>query len=105
LARILIAKPVPTFAECALGLFNFFAPHFELQPSVLGLGQLLLRLRQGVRGLVEALAILAEQIGVVKEALLLGDLGLQLGDGLGQRVQRMLLVEAQPSFGHSGRRD
>src|SRR4051812_24888790 len=105
LARILFAKAVPTFAKCTLGLFNLFAPHFELQPFVLGLGQLLLRLRQSVGSLIEALAILAEEIGVVKEALLLGDLGLQLGDGLGQRFQRVLLVEGQPSSRAAGRRD
>src|SRR3954464_4639593 len=105
LARIPFAKAVPTFAKCTLGLFNLFAPHFELQPFVLGLGQFLLRLRQSVGGLIEALAILAEEIGVVKEALLLGDLGLQLGDGLGQRLQRVLLVEGQPSLRDAGRRD
>src|SRR3954471_16201305 len=105
LARILFAKAVLTFAKCTLGLFNLFAPHFELQPFVFGLGQFLLRLRQSVGSLVEALAILAEEIGVVKEALLLGDLGLQLGDGLGQRFQRVLLVEGQPSSRAAGRRD
>ena len=79
-------------------LFDLFAQHFELQPFVFGFRQFLLRLRQRVRGLVEFLAILVEEIGVVKKALLLGDLGLQLGDGLRQRFQRVLLVEIQPAL-------
>src|SRR3954454_17815403 len=39
LARIPFAKAVPTFAECSVGLFNLCAPHLQLQPFFLGLGQ------------------------------------------------------------------
>ena len=77
----------------ASSLFDLFAQHFKLQPLVLGLLQFLLRLGQRIRGLVELLAILLEQIGVVKMPLLFCNLGLQFGDGLRQGLQRVLFVE------------
>src|SRR5215470_18635637 len=55
LARILVAKPVPTFAECALCLFYLFTEHFQLKPAVFGRGQLLLRFGHRVGSLVECL--------------------------------------------------
>ena len=50
------------------------------------------------RRLVECLAILGVEVGIVEQLLLLRDLGLQLLDGLRQRFQRVLLVEVQPAL-------
>jgi hypothetical protein len=47
--------------------------------------------------LVELPAILLEQVGIVKVALLPCDLGLQFRDFLGQRFQRVLLIEIEPA--------
>src|SRR5437773_5327414 len=47
LARILVAKPVPTFAEYALGLFYFFPQDFQFQPAVFGRRELFLRCGDG----------------------------------------------------------
>src|SRR5580704_6141939 len=77
------------------GAFYLFTHHFKLQPAVLGFLQFVLSRRQRVRCLVEFLPILVVEIGIVKEPLLLGDLGLQFGYGLRQCFQRVLLVEIQ----------
>src|SRR5882724_13261433 len=79
-ARILVAKPVPTFAEYALGLFYFFPQDFQLQPPVFGRRELFLRGGNGGGSLVEFLAIFPVEIGIVKQALLFCDLRLQLFD-------------------------
>ena len=65
-----------------LCLFYLFTQHFQLQPAVFGRGQFLLRLGHGVGCFVESFAIFGVEIGIVKPALLFGDLGLQLLDGL-----------------------
>src|SRR6476469_2391774 len=59
------------------GLFDFFAQHFELQPAILGGGKLLLRLRDRSGSLVELVAIFSVEVGIVKQLLLPGDLGVQ----------------------------
>src|SRR6266700_6127676 len=80
------------------GLLNFLAQNFKFQPFVLGGGELILgdRDRSGRR--VECLAILPVEIGIVKQALLLGDLRLQLGDRRRQLFQCVFLVEGQPAL-------
>src|SRR6185437_7234164 len=80
-----------------LRLFDLFAQNFQLQPAVFGRSQLLLRLRDRGRNFLEFLAILGIEIGIVKQALLPGNLLLQLGDGLRQRFQRVLFVEIEPA--------
>src|SRR5262245_31217490 len=82
----------------SLCLFYFFPQDFQFQPSILGRRQFGLRGGDGGGSLVEFLAIFPVEIGVVKQALLLGDLGLQLFDGLRQRLQRVFLVEAEPAL-------
>src|SRR4051812_41884411 len=59
-----------------LGLFDLFAQHFKFQPFVFGFLQFPLRFCQRIGGLIELLAVLLEQIGVVKMPLLFGDFGL-----------------------------
>ena len=80
-----------------LCLFNFFTEHFQLQPFVFSFSQFLLRLRQRIRGLVKSLAVLPVEIGIVKNALLLCNFGLQFRDRLRKRFQRVLFVEIQPA--------
>src|SRR6266571_5053790 len=60
----------------ALGLFDRFTQHFKLQPPVLCLLQFPLGFCKLIRGLIELLAILLEQIGIIKMPLLVCDLGL-----------------------------
>jgi len=60
----------------ALGLFDRFTQHFKFQPPVLCLLQFPLGFCKLIRGLIELLAILLEQIGIVKMPLLFCDLGL-----------------------------
>src|SRR3954447_14857466 len=57
----------------ALGLFDLFTQHFEFQPLVFRFLQSPLRFGKCIRGLVEFLAIVVEQVGVVKPMLLFGD--------------------------------
>ena len=52
----------------------------------------------GIGGGIELFAIFLVKIGIVKDALLLGDLGLQFGDGRWQGFQRVFFVEGQPPF-------
>src|SRR6185312_3692977 len=59
------------------GLLYLFAQHFQLQPSILGRRQLFLRLCDRRRSRVEFLAILGVEVGIVKQLLLFGNLGLQ----------------------------
>jgi hypothetical protein len=49
--------------------------------------------------LIELLAILLEQVGIVKMPLLFGYFGLQFGDRPGQGFQRVLFVETKPAPG------
>ena len=82
----------------SLGLLYLFAQHFQLQPPVFGRRELFLRLCNRSGGRVEFLAILGVEVGIVKQLLLFGDLGLQFRDRLRQRFQRVLLVEVQPAL-------
>jgi hypothetical protein len=81
-----------------LGLLNLFAQHFKLQPLVFSFPQILLRFCKRIRGLIEFLAILLEQVGVVKPPLLFGDFRLQFGDRFGQDLQRVLFIEIKPAL-------
>ena len=88
----------PLLRNTFASLFYFFPQHFQLQPSVFGCSQFLLRCGHGGGSLVEFLAIFPVEIGIVKPSLLFCDLGLQLFDRFGQCFQRVLLVEAQPAL-------
>ena len=81
-----------------LCLLYLFPQNFQLQPPILGRRQFFLRLGNRRRGRVEFLAILGVEVGVVKQLLLFGNLGLQLRHRLRQRFQRVLLVEVQPAL-------
>src|SRR3954470_10250256 len=90
-----IASLYPSYS---LRLFYLFPQNLKLQPPVLSLGQFLLRLCDRGGGRVELLAILGVEVGIVKQLLLFGNLGLQLRHRLRQGFQRVLLVEVQPTL-------
>src|ERR1700709_1222667 len=61
----------------SLSLLYLFTQHFEVQPLVLGLLQFLLRICKRIGGGIKLLAVLFVKIGIVEDALLLGDFRLQ----------------------------
>src|SRR6201986_797465 len=79
-------------------LLDLFAQHFQLQPAVFRRREFLLCRCNGDRGVVELLAVLAIEVRVVKKLLMFRYVGLQLGDRLRQRFERVLFVEIEPAL-------
>ena len=82
--------------EPSLAALDLLAQHFQLQPFGLGGFQVGLRLDQRGRELGEGGLIAGVKLRIAELVLQLADRGFQLGDAAGKRLQRMLLVEAQP---------
>src|SRR5262249_2639648 len=91
-ARMLSSRRRPDARSAARDLL---AQQLELQPSLLRRAQLLLRSGERRRRLVERLAVAGVETGIVELLVQPAYLGLQLEHGLGQRFERMLLMEAQ----------
>src|SRR6201999_558239 len=95
---ILAARGVVIEYPSWSSLLDLFAQHFKLQPAVFRRGQFLLCRCNGDRSLVELLAVLAIEVRVVEKLLIFRDVGLQLGDRLWQRFERVLFVEIEPAL-------
>src|ERR1700736_2793514 len=97
-SRAILAARGVVIVTPKLSLLYFFTQHFKFQPFVLSLLQFLLRFCKRIRGLIELLAILLEQVGIVKMPLLFCYFGLQFGDHFRQHFQRVFFVEIEPAL-------
>src|ERR1035438_8557399 len=91
-----VAALLAMTAENILSLFYLFTQHFKFKPFVFSVFKFPLRFGERRRSRIELLPILRVEIGIVKDALPFGDLGLQFGDRLRQGFQRVLFVEIEP---------
>src|ERR1700744_4434367 len=89
---ILAARGVVIGCPSCSSLLDLFAQHFKLQPFVFCVLQFLLGARKCGRCLVEFLAILLVEVGIVEMPLLLGDLGLKFCNRLWQCIQGVLFI-------------
>src|ERR1700733_14044097 len=80
------------------GALDLLAQNLELQPFLFRRGQFRLGGGERSRCRVERLAVARIETGISEPLMQRSHLGLQLEHGLGQRFERVLLVEAEPAL-------